>query len=166
MTEYTTRRAGRRSGAAGTARTRAAILGAAREAFAAKGFAGATIRQIASAAAVDPALVLHYFKAKDELFLAVLRGGVDPQRLLTDLFAADAEALGQQVVGRFLALWEDGAGLTATALLRAAVEGERNAEMAFHAARITSPVIAQQLARWVSYGDGTAEWSPRTNGQL
>ena len=49
---------GRRPGAPDT---RAEVLAAARTSFAEKGFRGTTIRAVASAAGVDPALVHHYF---------------------------------------------------------------------------------------------------------
>jgi AcrR family transcriptional regulator len=119
-------RTGRRPGAEPT---RATILAAARDAFAGKGFARTTIRQIAAAAHVDQALVHHYFTTKERLFLAVLHSAVDPHRLLSQLFAGDAEELGGQIVDRCLALWEGGAGLTASALLRTAVTEERTAQL-------------------------------------
>ena len=56
----------------GSPDTRAAILGAARELFAAHGFAGTTVRAIGARAQVDPALVHHYFRTNDDLFLAAL----------------------------------------------------------------------------------------------
>jgi AcrR family transcriptional regulator len=43
------------------------ILAAARTAFAEHGAAGTTIRAVARTADVDPALVYHYFKSKDDL---------------------------------------------------------------------------------------------------
>ena len=54
---------GRRPGAPDT---RAEVLAAARESFAAKGFAGTTIRGVAASAGVDPALVHHYFGTSPE----------------------------------------------------------------------------------------------------
>ena len=48
--------------------TREAILAAARESFADRGFDRASIRAIATVARVDPALVHHYFGTKDRLF--------------------------------------------------------------------------------------------------
>ena len=54
-------RTGRRPGSPDT---RQAILDAARTTFAELGFAGASIRRIASAAGVDAALVHHYFGSK------------------------------------------------------------------------------------------------------
>src|SRR6058998_3565863 len=61
-------RTGRRPGDSGS---RGRILAAAREAFASAGFDGATIRGIGRAAAVDPALVHHYFGSKETLFLSI-----------------------------------------------------------------------------------------------
>jgi AcrR family transcriptional regulator len=59
---------------AGTARaeqrraTEAAILDAARAAFAEFGYERSTIRRIAEAAGVDPGLVMHYYGSKQQLF--------------------------------------------------------------------------------------------------
>nr|WP_094025679.1 TetR/AcrR family transcriptional regulator [Nocardia cerradoensis] len=60
---------GRRRGDSGT---RAAILAAARDQFGAKGYQAATIRGIAAQAGVDPALIRHFFGAKEQLFAATL----------------------------------------------------------------------------------------------
>src|SRR3954470_13687983 len=49
-------------------RTEERILAAAREAFAERGFERTTIRIVAAAAEVDPALVMQYFGSKRELF--------------------------------------------------------------------------------------------------
>jgi len=59
--------AGRRPG---PARTREAILDAARAEFADAGYAAALIRRVARRAGVDPALVYHYFAGKPGLFVA------------------------------------------------------------------------------------------------
>ena len=50
--------------------TKAAILAAAREQFAASGYQAATIRAIAAAAGIDPAMVMRYFGNKEGLFAA------------------------------------------------------------------------------------------------
>lgn len=105
--------------------TRAAVLTAAREAFAARGYRGATIRQIAAGAGVDPALVHHYFGTKDGLFVAAVASEIDPRRLLWQVFDGPAETLGERLVVRFLALWEGGAGANASALLRTVATEER-----------------------------------------
>ncbi len=49
-----------------------ALLDAAQSAFARYGFEGATLRGVAAAAGVDPALVAHYFGSKDALWEAVV----------------------------------------------------------------------------------------------
>ncbi|MEU3856284.1 TetR family transcriptional regulator [Streptomyces sp. NPDC028722] len=51
--------------------TEARILDGARELFAEKGFDRTTIRAVATAAGVDPALVMQYFGSKRELFTRV-----------------------------------------------------------------------------------------------
>lgn len=59
--------------AAPSVRTRARILEAAAEAFATRGYHGATIRLIAAEAGVDPALPFRYFDGKAGLFEAALQ---------------------------------------------------------------------------------------------
>ncbi len=58
-------RTGRRTG---PTQTREAIVVAARSAFAELGYDRATFRAIATAAGVDPALVVHFFGSKESLF--------------------------------------------------------------------------------------------------
>jgi AcrR family transcriptional regulator len=53
-------------------RTEERILDAAAGFFAADGYERTTIRAVASAAGVDPALVMHYFGSKQELFRRVI----------------------------------------------------------------------------------------------
>ena len=98
-----TRAAGRRPGESGT---RAAILAAARAAFADLGYDRATIRGIARAAAVDPALVLHYFGSKERLFEAALELPVRPADVVARGAAAGSDQLGATVVRAFLEAWE------------------------------------------------------------
>ncbi|MFI5778364.1 TetR family transcriptional regulator [Nocardia sp. NPDC051570] len=52
--------------------TRAAILGAAQELFAERGFERATVRDIAGRAGVNQALLFRYFGSKDELFRSAI----------------------------------------------------------------------------------------------
>ncbi|HEY5134884.1 MAG TPA: TetR family transcriptional regulator [Candidatus Nanopelagicales bacterium] len=85
--------------------TREAILGAARDLFAANGFDRTTIRAIATRAEVDPALVHHYFGTKDQLLAASLELPMDPVALLGDL-GGDPERAGEELVRRVLGLWE------------------------------------------------------------
>lgn len=57
--------------------TRSRILDAAEREFAARGFAGARLREIAGAARVQPALIHHYFADKSGLYEAVLDRGLE-----------------------------------------------------------------------------------------
>jgi AcrR family transcriptional regulator len=97
-------RRGRRPGAPDT---RATILDAARAAFAEKGFAGTTIRGVASAAGVDAALVHHYFGTKDELFLAAMELPVDPRQVIGPALVGGPDGAGERLLRVFLTLWDD-----------------------------------------------------------
>jgi AcrR family transcriptional regulator len=99
-------RGGRRPGESGT---REAILAAARGAFAELGYDRATIRGIAAVAEVDPALVLHYFTSKEQLFGAALEIPVEPGVVLERLAAGgagQAGRIGETIVRTFLDAWE------------------------------------------------------------
>lgn len=78
-------------------RTRAAILDAAQQIFAAKGFAEAGVREITARAGVNPSLVSRYFGGKLKLFEAALDAALHT-RLMTDL---PKEEFGKQIVARF-----------------------------------------------------------------
>ena len=95
---------GRRPGAPDT---RAEVLAAARASFAEKGFRGTTIRAVASAAGVDPALVHHYFGTKDDLFVAALEIPVDPREILAPVVAAGPDGAGERLLRTFLSVWDD-----------------------------------------------------------
>ncbi|WP_329958435.1 TetR/AcrR family transcriptional regulator [Nocardioides okcheonensis] len=95
---------GRRPGAPDT---RAEVLAAARESFAGKGFRGTTIRAVAAAAGVDPALVHHYFGSKDDLFLAALELPVDPREVLAPVVAQGPDGAGERFLRTFLSVWDD-----------------------------------------------------------
>jgi AcrR family transcriptional regulator len=89
------------------ASTKDAILDAAMASFTEKGYAGTTIRGVARTAGVDPALVMHFFGTKDGLFEASLRHGGLPLRGLQEAIEGDADGLGERLLTRYLALWED-----------------------------------------------------------
>jgi AcrR family transcriptional regulator len=119
-------RTGRRPG---NQDTREAILAAARQAFADRGYDGASIRHIATSAGVDPALVHHYFGAKDRLFLATMQAPIDPAKVLPQVLAGGVDGLGERIVRMFLSVWDSPAGTTAAALLRSAVSHDWSARM-------------------------------------
>ena len=115
-------RTGRRRGDSGT---KEAIGAAARRAFAEHGYAGTTIRGVAREAGVDPALVVHYFGSKDELFAASVEWPFDPDEELPRILARGPEHAAEPLVRLFVATWdrEDGRN-TIVALLRASMAHE------------------------------------------
>jgi AcrR family transcriptional regulator len=120
------RRSGRRPG---NPDTRDVVLAAAREAFAERGFDGATIRGIATGAGVDPALVHHYFGSKDQLFLAAIEAPADPADLLPEVLAAGRDQLGAAVVRLLLKVWDGPMRPAGLALVRSAVGNEWTANL-------------------------------------
>lgn len=135
-------RTGRRPGKQST---REAILTAAREAFAARGFDAASIRQIATSAGVDPALVHHYFGNKDQLFLAAMQAPMDPASIIPDVVALGAEHVGERLVRTLLGIWDSPAGTAGVALVRSAVGNETMARLfrEFIMSRILGRVAAE-----------------------
>src|ERR1700759_1798844 len=88
--------------------TRGEILQAARRGFVASGFARATIRSIARAAGVDPALVYHYFGDKARLFAATLELPFDPREVGETAMPGDAPFDGTALAREFLGRFEHG----------------------------------------------------------
>lgn len=122
----TTPRRGRRPGDPET--TRQAILDAARRSFAEHGFDRATIRSIAADAGVDPALVIHYFGSKRELFVAAHELPADPAEVFAPIADLPVAERGEAFARAYLRLFahESSAGLS---LLRAAATDDGAAAM-------------------------------------
>ncbi len=77
---------------------RETILEAARRAFAASGYDGSSLRAIAAAAGVDPALLLYYYDTKEGLYLAVVER---PYDFVGDLRTALAAPTSQIAAARW-----------------------------------------------------------------
>jgi AcrR family transcriptional regulator len=85
----------------------ARILREARASFAEHGYAGTTVRAVARAADVDPALVYHYYDSKEGLLDAAT---TPPQSFLDQIVIAwqtPQDELGEQLVRRMLRNWEN-----------------------------------------------------------
>ncbi|MDR3656860.1 MAG: TetR family transcriptional regulator [Mycobacterium sp.] len=85
----------------------ARIVAAARGEFAEHGWAGTTIRAVARAADVDPALVYHYFGSKEGLLDAATN---PPQKWLESVakvWTTPIERLGTALITLLLASWAD-----------------------------------------------------------
>jgi AcrR family transcriptional regulator len=126
------------------------VLAAARECFAERGFEGSTIRAIAAAAGVDPALVHHYFGSKEDLFVAAVEAPVDPADLLPEVLAGGQDALGENVLRLFLRVWDGPMQPAGLALVRSATGSD-------HRARLLREFLVARVLRRVV---GTLDVSP------
>jgi AcrR family transcriptional regulator len=119
-------RTGRRKGTSGT---RERILTAARSHFGSSGFDGATIRNIAAVAGVDPALIPHYFGSKEGVFKAAVEFPVDPSEFIPRLLAPGINGLGERLALFFLETWDSPAGASLLGLIRSVVSSELAADL-------------------------------------
>lgn len=119
-------------------RTRKRILDAARTAFADRGFAATSLRTIATAAEVDPALCVHYFGSKRELFVAATELPVDVSAILADA-AAPEDGVGERLASAFATVLDDDrARDTLLALVRSAASDP-------HAAGMVRELVGQRV---------------------
>ncbi|MEV7097258.1 TetR family transcriptional regulator [Amycolatopsis sp. NPDC051045] len=89
------RRPGRwRSGAESKQR----ILQVARELFHQQGYGSTTVRAIATAAGVDPAMVFYFFGTKQGLFSAVTDMSGNVPQAIEAIFAGDLDTIGARIV--------------------------------------------------------------------
>jgi AcrR family transcriptional regulator len=105
-------------------------LTAARDLFAEKGYDGASIRAIARAADVDPALVHHFFGTKEALFVAAMEFPVNPAEVLPYVLGGPREGIGRRMAQMFLREWgrPDARG-PLIGLLRSSMTNEQGAEL-------------------------------------
>ena len=136
---------GRRPGAPDT---RAEVLAAARTSFGELGFRGTTIRSVAAAAGVDPALVHHYFGTKDDLFVAALEIPVDPREVMAPVVAAGPDGAGERLLRAFLGVWDDPAVQPGLLALARSLLGDDSGPMVRDAfiPVVVGPVLAQLVA--------------------
>jgi AcrR family transcriptional regulator len=101
-------------------RTKQAILAVARQLFADQGYERTTVRDIALAAEVDPALVVRYFGGKEALFVQSSHFELG----LDGLPALAADELGNTLAAHFLDVWEGAGARGLPVLLRSASSNE------------------------------------------
>lgn len=106
---------------AGTSRTREAIAEAARRSFGELGYERTTIRAIANEAGVDPALVIHFYGSKQQLFLSVIDLPFAPEEVLPAILAGDRDGVGERFARFVVGMLEDeNARSVMTGMVRAA----------------------------------------------
>ena len=150
------RRPGRPSGSrSDRGDTRGDILEAARAVFNEVGYGKATIRAIARAADVDPALVYHYFDGKPTLFAATLQMPFDPRRVREQAHAAGGT--GAQIMAGFLEWWDEAEGPPGQAM-RTVVEALASSEQTATAVR---EFLTDRVWGTPPLGADPAEWYRR-----
>ncbi len=118
---------GRRPGESGA---RAQIAAAASRQFGERGYARTTIRSIATEAAVDPSLVIHYFGTKQGLLSEVVDLGFDADSIVASIVGGPVKERGLRLA-RFVVdlLQNPRYGAAFTALLEAASREPRAAAL-------------------------------------
>jgi AcrR family transcriptional regulator len=107
----------------GTSDTRERILTSARELFARNGIDKTSIRAVAAAAGVDPALVHHYYGTKTKLFAAAIHIPIDPMEVIVPLRETPIEEIGYTLPSLLLPLWDSELGKGFIAELRSLLAG-------------------------------------------
>ncbi|MFD3543017.1 TetR family transcriptional regulator [Streptomyces sp. NPDC058662] len=103
---------------------------AARSEFAARGYDKTSVRGVAKAAGVDPALVHHYFGSKDDLFAAAIELSMEPALVVPAIIGAGPDGIGERLARYFLGIWENPASRTPLlAVLRSALTHEAAAKV-------------------------------------
>ncbi len=108
--------------------TKRAILAAARHHFGAVGFERATIRNIAQTAEVDPALVIHHFTNKQQLFVRAHDLPIDPTDIVSRIAAVPVGKRGRAFAQMYLDIFVQ-PGSPALSMLRAAATNDDAARM-------------------------------------
>lgn len=107
----------------------ARILTAARYEFATNGWAGTTIRAVARAADVDPALVYHYFGSKERLLDAATEPPARWLATVAETWATPRAELGRRLVRTVLGAWtDDEIGSVLRAVVLTAAHDDRTRE--------------------------------------
>jgi AcrR family transcriptional regulator len=127
-------------------RTRAKILEAAQLLFSERGYDGATIRDVAARASIDPAMVIRYFGSKDELFARA--ASIDLK--LPPVRSIPPGEIGETLIRHFLDLWENaGSGAGMAVVLRSALSNDHAA------AKVREVFLAQVRPALAAVGNPT-----------
>jgi AcrR family transcriptional regulator len=110
--------------------TRGVIVATARRLFAEAGYEKTSIRDVAAAADVDPALIRHYFGNKAELFRATMGWPFQPAQIAARLTAGDPNEIAGRLTRVFFEMWEQpDSRAPLMAILRGAATHEESATL-------------------------------------
>ncbi|MFJ8718384.1 TetR family transcriptional regulator [Streptomyces violaceus] len=125
--------------------TRDRILTAAREEFSERGYEKTSVRGIAKAAGVDPALVHHYFGTKEQVFEAAITQSFAPaMEAPKAIEEGPLDGVGERLVRFFFGIWENPATRAPLlAIVRSAVTNET-------AAAVFRRIVATQVLRRIA----------------
>lgn len=144
MTGVTARKRGRPPRTE-SADTRDRILAAAREEFSERGYDKTSVRGIAKAAGVDPALVHHYFGTKEQVFEAAIEVAFAPALNAPEAVAdGPLDQVGERLARFIFGVWENPTTRKPLlAIVRSAVNNDT-------AAAVFRRLIASQVLRRIA----------------
>ncbi|WP_328689575.1 TetR/AcrR family transcriptional regulator [Streptomyces phaeochromogenes] len=87
--------------------TRESIVSAARALFLERGYRGTTLRAVAGAVGVDPALIAYHFGSKKSLFADVMQFQCANALAVDDVLGGDPATLPGRLIDAVTTLWED-----------------------------------------------------------
>lgn len=87
--------------------TRESIVSAARALFLERGYRGTTLRAVAGAAGVDPALIAYHFGSKKSLSADVMQFQCADALAVDDVLGGDPATLPDRLIDAVTDLWED-----------------------------------------------------------
>ncbi|MEU4612604.1 TetR/AcrR family transcriptional regulator [Streptomyces umbrinus] len=87
--------------------TRESIVSAARALFLERGYRATTLRAVAGAAGVDPALIAYHFGSKKSLFADVMQFQCANALAVDDVLVGDPATLPDRLIDAVTNLWED-----------------------------------------------------------
>src|SRR5262245_9884564 len=149
--------------------TRERLLATALELFAAHGYAGTSLRQIASAVGIKESAIYAHFESKEALYQALFARIGPPTSLIHDLLLAgsisvqpDPEQVLREVVQRISTLWDEPrARLFTSLMLREGTLGTAGGSaLLFSAIDRTSQEVGDLFRQWREQGLVLAAFPP------